>query len=131
MAWDFTPTEEQGMLVDSVRQFMEKEIFPHEREIERRGEIGLRRALGATRPHISRQFLVEAVILSGLGGLAGVGRGIGLTATYARVQGWQTVVPANSSVLGLAAAVAIGAIAGLFPAIRAARLAPADALRHG
>ncbi len=99
--------------------------------IERRGEIGLRRALGATRPHISRQFLVEAVILSGLGGLAGVGLGIGLTATYARVQGWQTVVPANSIVLGLAAAVAIGAIAGLFPAIRAARLAPTDALRHG
>lgn len=99
--------------------------------IERRGEIGLRRALGATRPHISRQFLVEAVILSGLGGLAGVGLGIGLTATYAQVQGWQTVVPANSIVLGLAAAVAIGAIAGLFPAIRAARLAPTDALRHG
>ena len=39
MSWEFTPTEEQGMLVDSVRQFMEKEIFPHEREIERRGEI--------------------------------------------------------------------------------------------
>ena len=71
------------------------------------------------------------MILSGLGGLAGVGLGIGLTATYARVQGWQTVVPANSIVLGLAAAVAIGAIAGLFPAIRAARLAPTDALRHG
>jgi putative ABC transport system permease protein len=99
--------------------------------IERRGEIGLRRAMGATRPHISRQFLVEAIILSGLGGIAGVGIGIGVTALYSRLQGWQTVIPPSSIALGLVAAMAIGAIAGLFPAIRAARLAPTEALRGG
>jgi putative ABC transport system permease protein len=99
--------------------------------IERRGEIGLRRAIGATRPHISRQFLVEAVILSAFGGVAGVGLGAAATAIYAHTQAWPTVIPPSAVVLGLGAAMAIGAIAGLFPAIRAARLAPTDALRRG
>jgi putative ABC transport system permease protein len=99
--------------------------------IERRGEIGLRRAIGATRPHISRQFLVEAVILSALGGIAGVGLGSAVTAIYSHTQKWPVVIPPSAVVLGLGAAMAIGAVAGLFPAIRAARLAPTDALRHG
>jgi putative ABC transport system permease protein len=99
--------------------------------IERRGEIGLRRAIGATRPHISRQFLVEAVILSALGGIAGVGIGSLATTIYARTQEWPTVVPPSAIFLGVGAAMIIGAVAGLFPAIRAARLSPTEALRRG
>ena len=97
--------------------------------IERRNEIGLRRALGGTRAHIRRQFLVEALLLSGLGGAAGVGLGALVTAVYANVEGWDIVIPDVALVGGFGAAIAIGAIAGLYPAIRAARLAPTEALR--
>jgi putative ABC transport system permease protein len=97
--------------------------------IERRGEIGLRRALGATQAHIRRQFLTEAVILSVLGGAAGVVIGVGVTFAYATAQGWRVIIPAEATIGGFAAAVAIGAFAGLYPAIRAARLAPTEALR--
>jgi putative ABC transport system permease protein len=97
--------------------------------IERRNEIGLRRALGATRSHIRRQFLTEATLLSAVGGLVGVGLGAGVTAIYASTQGWLVVIPPISLIGGFAAAVVIGAIAGLYPAARAARLAPTEALR--
>lgn len=97
--------------------------------IERRGEIGLRRALGATRAHIRRQFLTEAVILSMLGGLAGVVFGVASTYAYSWSQGWRVVVPTSAIAGGLVAAIAIGAVAGLYPAARAARLAPTEALR--
>lgn len=97
--------------------------------IERRNEIGLRRALGATRAHVRRQFLVEALLLSSLGGAAGVGLGVAVTAAYARIEGWEVVIPPIAVFGGFAAAVAIGAIAGLYPAVRAARLAPTEALR--
>lgn len=97
--------------------------------IERRNEIGLRRALGATRAHIRRQFLTEALLLSGLGGLGGVLLGIGATAAYATSQDWDVVVPPLAIVGGFVAAIVIGAIAGLYPAMRAARLAPTEALR--
>jgi len=97
--------------------------------LERRSEIGLRRALGATKGHIRTQFLSEAILLALLGGAVGVTLGILATAIYAHTKHWTTVIPTLAWVGGLAAAIAIGAIAGLLPAIRAARLSPTDALR--
>jgi putative ABC transport system permease protein len=97
--------------------------------LERRSEIGLRRALGATKGHIRTQFLSEAILLGLLGGAAGVLLGILATAIYAHTKHWAVVIPTLAWTGGLAAAFAIGAVAGLLPAIRAARLAPTDALR--
>jgi putative ABC transport system permease protein len=96
--------------------------------LERRSEIGLRRALGATKGHIGIQFLTEAMLLALLGGAVGVGLGAAATAVYAHTQHWATVIPPLAWAGGLASAVAIGAIAGLLPAIRAARLSPTQAL---
>jgi putative ABC transport system permease protein len=96
--------------------------------LERRSEIGLRRSLGATREHIRTQFLTESLLLSLLGGGAGIVLGSAVTAVYATAQSWPTVVP-NWAVAGaLAAALIIGGVAGLYPAIRAARVAPTEAL---
>jgi putative ABC transport system permease protein len=97
--------------------------------LERRSEIGLRRALGATQGHIRLQFLTESFLLAGLGGAAGVVLGIVVTAVYAAQRGWDVVVPWYVPAGGVAAALAIGAVAGLYPAMRAARLAPTEALR--
>lgn len=96
--------------------------------LERRSEIGLRRALGATRGHIRTQFLAESLLLSGLGGVGGVVIGIAVTAAYALSRGWPPVEPAWATAGGLAATVLIGALAGLYPAVRASRVAPATAL---
>jgi len=96
--------------------------------LERRAEIGLRRSLGATRGQIRVQFLAEALLLSALGGGSGVLLGSTVTAAYASLQGWPTVVPAWVMGGGIAATLVIGALAGLYPAIRAARLAPTEAL---
>jgi putative ABC transport system permease protein len=96
--------------------------------LERRQEIGLRRALGATRGQIRIQFLSEAILLSLIGGIVGVVMGVVSTAVYAHDKGWAIVIPAEAWAGGLAAALAIGAIAGLLPAIRAARLSPTEAL---
>ena len=97
--------------------------------LERRSEIGLRRALGATKRHIRTQFLTEALLLALLGGVGGVILGSVITAGYAASQHDPLVIPLSAVALGIGGALAIGAIAGLYPAIRAARLAPTDALR--
>ncbi len=96
--------------------------------LERRSEIGLRRALGATRGHIRTQFLSEAVLLGLLGGAAGVALGVASTVVYAYTKGWSTVIPIEAWAGGIAASVIIGAVAGLIPALRAARLSPTRAL---
>jgi putative ABC transport system permease protein len=96
--------------------------------LERRAEIGLRRSLGATREHIRTQFLTESLLLSVLGGGAGILLGSGVTAVYATLQDWPTVVPAWVAAGGITATLIIGAVAGLYPAIRAARVAPTEAL---
>jgi len=97
--------------------------------LERRGEIGLRRALGATRTHIAVQFVAESALLALAGGAAGAVLGGFATTVYATARHWSAVVPAATLVAALAAAVTVGAVAGVYPALRAARLSPAEALR--
>jgi len=97
--------------------------------LERRSEIGLRRALGATKGNIRNQFLTESLLLAGAGGVAGVALGIVITLIYATTRNVQLVVPVSAVAGGIAISLLLGAIAGLYPAIRAARLSPTDALR--
>lgn len=96
--------------------------------IERRREIGLRRALGASRGQIRSQFLTESVALSGLGGLGGILIGVLATAGYAAYQGWPPVIPPLALLGGLGGALLIGMVAGVYPSIRASRLTPTEAL---
>ena len=97
--------------------------------LERRSEIGLRRALGATRRHVAEQFLAEALLLSVLGGAAGTLIGVAATAIYAVSQHWTVQIPVAAFYGGVGAALVIGAVAGLYPAMRASRLSPTEALR--
>jgi putative ABC transport system permease protein len=96
--------------------------------LERRSEIGLRRALGATKGHIRIQFLSEAVLLAAVGGVIGVAAGALATAIYATTRGWAVVIPPLAWGGGLGAALLIGVAAGLLPALRAARMSPTQAL---
>ena len=96
--------------------------------LERRAEIGLRRSLGATRAQIRTQFVTESLLLSALGGAAGAVLGVLVTTAYAGYQGWPSLVPAWATLGGVAATAVIGALAGLYPAVRAGRLSPTEAL---
>ncbi|MBO1332322.1 ABC transporter permease [Streptomyces sp. VRA16 Mangrove soil] len=96
--------------------------------LERRPEIGLRRALGATSGQIRGQFVSEALLLSALGGLGGTVLGTVITAGYAYTRGWPTEVPVWAAAAGIAVTLVIGMLAGLYPAVRAGRLAPTQAL---
>ncbi|WP_308207817.1 ABC transporter permease [Actinomadura madurae] len=96
--------------------------------LERRSEIRLRRSLGATRGQVRTQFLAESLLLSALGGVGGALIGTIVTAIYALYQGWPVVIPAWALAGGVAATLLIGAMAGLYPAIRASRLSPTEAL---
>jgi putative ABC transport system permease protein len=97
--------------------------------LERRGEIGLRRAIGATRRHVVGQFVIESISLATFGGLAGSALGVAVTVGYARHQGWMIDLPIDELAAGVGIAAAVGAIAGVYPAIRAARLDPATSVR--
>ena len=97
--------------------------------LERRSEIGLRRALGATRGQIRTQFLAESILLAVIGGAVGVLAGVAATAIYASTKGWAVVIPPQAWAGGIGAALLIGAVAGLLPALRASRLPPTVALR--
>jgi putative ABC transport system permease protein len=96
--------------------------------LERRSEIGLRRALGATKGDIRIQFLSEAMLLALIGGVTGVIAGVASTAIYAHARGWAVVIPAIAWAGGIGAAALTGALAGLLPALRAARMSPTEAL---
>ena len=97
--------------------------------LERRGEIGLRRALGATRRHVSLQFLTESALLAALGSIVGLGMGVGATEVYSIAQHEPFVVPLYALVAAPVSGLIIGAVAGLYPAAKAARLSPTEALR--
>jgi putative ABC transport system permease protein len=97
--------------------------------LERRSEVGLRRALGAKRLHIGLQFLSESVIVSAIGGLSGAIMGALATAVYAANQSLTLAIPTAALSGGVVLAIGIGAIAGIYPALRAARLSPTAALR--
>jgi putative ABC transport system permease protein len=97
--------------------------------LERRSEIGLRRALGARRVHIAVQFLAEALVLAAAGGALGVTAGATAAAAYAASQAWALIIPPFAVIGGFVAALAIGAVAGLYPAARAASVSPTQALR--
>jgi putative ABC transport system permease protein len=97
--------------------------------LERRSEIGLRRALGATKGQIRAQFLGESILLAVIGGVVGVMAGAAATSVYASSKSWAVVIPVEAWLGGIASAVLIGALAGLLPAVRASRMPPTVALR--
>ena len=97
--------------------------------MERRNEIGLRRALGATKFHVAIQFLTESLLLSSIGGVVGVIAGIVVTATYSVFREWPIVIPEYAVLGGMVSSIVIGGVAGFYPALRAATMPPTEALR--
>ena len=97
--------------------------------IERRNEIGLRRALGATKLHIGTQFLIESLLLASIGGVTGTILGVFITAIYATFRDWTLIISGYAVMGGIASSLLIGGIAGLYPALRAAKMSPTEALR--
>ncbi len=97
--------------------------------LERRSEIGLRRALGAARRHVAAQFLTESLVLAALGGVAGIAAGAGVTAAMAYERHWSVLIPGTAIWGGLGVAIVLGTVAGMYPALRAARLSPTESLR--
>jgi putative ABC transport system permease protein len=97
--------------------------------LERRSEIGLRRALGAARHHVAAQFLAESVLLAAGGGLSGAAIGVGITAAIAHAYHWAVLIPANAVGATVAIGLCVGIAAGLYPALKAAMLQPTEALR--
>ncbi len=97
--------------------------------LERRSEIGLRRALGATKQQIRTQFLAESILLAVVGGVVGVLAGAAATAVYASSKSWAVVISVEARSGGIASAILIGVFAGLMPAVRASRMPPTVALR--
>jgi putative ABC transport system permease protein len=96
--------------------------------LERRREIGLRRALGANRGQVRIQFVTESIVLSALGGGAGLLTGALAVAGYATLQHWPVTIPSAAAGAGLGGALVIGVLAGAYPAVRAARLDPTESL---
>jgi len=97
---------------------------------ERTREIGIRKAIGATRASVQLQFLIEAVVLSCLGGALGIGLAMLSADVLGERFGWTMVVPPDAVVLSFGFAAIIGIIFGFYPAVRASRLDPIEALRH-
>jgi putative ABC transport system permease protein len=98
--------------------------------LERTREIGIRRAIGAKQKDIVRQFLIEAVLISFVGGLLGIGFGFGMSRVIAWAAGWQTIVTPISIILAFAVSVSVGLVFGIYPATKAARLDPVEAIRY-
>ena len=98
--------------------------------LERTREIGIRRALGARQKDIIRQFLIEATLISFVGGLMGIGFGFGMSRLIAMLAGWSTIVTATSIILAFLVSVSVGLVFGIYPAKKAARLDPVEAIRY-
>jgi putative ABC transport system permease protein len=98
--------------------------------LERTREIGVRRAVGATQKDIIRQFVIEAVLISFAGGLLGILLGFGMSQLIARFAGWSTLVTAASILLAFLVSISVGLVFGIYPAVKAARLDPVEAIRY-
>ncbi len=98
--------------------------------LERTREIGVRRAVGARQMDIVRQFVIEAVLISFVGGVMGILFGFGMSRLIAWIAGWSTIVTATSIVLAFMVSVSVGLIFGIYPALQAARLDPVEAIRY-
>ncbi len=98
--------------------------------LERTKEIGIRRAIGARQVDIIRQFLMEALLISMLGGMIGIAFGFTLSKVIATAAGWSTVVTTSSIIVAFGVSVGIGLVFGIYPAMQAAKLDPIEAIRY-